>query len=139
MFKGTEYFSIITTCKGYQVIRFFIVRANKKVGYQAKYEINEIVQQWIAPNGRGEIIARLRCMSSMYYDLWNEHSCMELRSNSNHFAYDITPQCTYPHIRIMKKSDEMASRESFIIYPPMLFSRQSYLITKWKHYLKSVR
>lgn len=121
VFKGTEYFSIITTCKGYQVIRFFIVRANRKVGYQAKYEINEIVQQWIAPNGRGEIIARLRCMSSMYYDLWNEHSSMELRSNSNHFAYDITPQCTYPHIRIMKKIRRNGFKGKFYNISPNAF------------------
>lgn len=43
VFKATEYFSVITTCKGYQVIRFFIVRANRKVGYPAKCEISEIV------------------------------------------------------------------------------------------------
>lgn len=121
VFKNTEYFSVITTCKGYQVIRFFIVRANRKVGYPAEYEINEIVQQWIAPNGRGEIIARLRCMSSMYYDLWNEHSCMELRSNSNHFAYDITPQCTYPHIRIIKNIRRNGFKGKFYDISPNAF------------------
>ena len=122
VFNGTEYFSIITTCKGYQVIRFFIVRTNRKVGYPAKYEINEIVQQWIAPNGRGEIIARLRCMSFMYYDLWNEYSSMELRSNSNHFAYDITPQCTYPYIRIIKKIRRNGFKGKFYdISPNALF------------------
>jgi DNA-directed RNA polymerase subunit RPC12/RpoP len=136
VFKNTEYFSVITTCKGYQVIRFFIVRANRKVGYPAEYEINEIVQQWIAPNGRGEIIARLRCMSSMYYDLWNEHSCMELRSNSNHFAYDITPQCTYPHIRIIKKIRRNGFKGKFYDISPNAFFKAILYDNKMETLLK---
>ena len=60
-------------------------------------------------------------MSSMYYDLWNEHSCMELRSNSNHFAYDITPQCTYPHIRIIKKIRRNGFKGKFYNISPNAF------------------
>ena len=101
VFRDNEYFSIITTCKQYQVIRFFSVKAFLRVGEQAKYYINEVVQRWIAPNGKSVTIARLRCMSMLYYDLWAEFSDMEIRQNNQHRAYDITPCCTYPKQRVI--------------------------------------
>ena len=60
VFVDNEYFSIITTCKGYQVIRFFFVRSRQKVGQKAEYSIFEVAQRWIAPDGKSETVARLR-------------------------------------------------------------------------------
>ena len=97
--KDNEYFSVITTCKGYQVIRFFFASVRRKVKCQAVYCIDEVVQRWIAPNGKSETVARLRSMSSYYYDLWNFNSDMEIRQNKGQMAYDIQPVCTYPVIR----------------------------------------
>lgn len=101
IFKDTEYFSVITTCKQYQVIRFFFVHLSRKVCQPAEYSISEVVQRWIAPDGRSEVIARLRAMHTMYYDLWSEYSDMELRSNKKQMAYDIRPYKTYPSKRII--------------------------------------
>lgn len=101
VFTAGEYFSIITTCKGYQVIRFFFVRSRQKVGQKAEYSIFEVVQRWIAPDGKSETVARLRGMSILYYDLWMEDSPMEIRKNNEHRVYDIDPICTYPRQRII--------------------------------------
>ena len=101
VFTAGEYFSIITTCKGYQVIRFFFARSRQKVGQKAEYSIFEVVQRWIAPDGRTTTVARLRSMSLFYYDLWNEYSDMEVRKNQEIRAYDITPRCTYPRQRFI--------------------------------------
>lgn len=101
MFVDNEYFSIITTCKGYQVIRFFFVRSRQKVGQKAEYSIFEVAQRWIAPDGKSETVARLRGFSLLYYDLWNEDSPMEIRRNNQHKVYDIDPICTYPRRRII--------------------------------------
>ena len=95
--KKLKYFSMITTCKGYQVIRFFFAKAYYKVGQPAEYTIDEVAQRWIAPNGKFETIARLRGMAFIYYDLWQEGSSMEIRRN--HRVYDITPACTYSRIK----------------------------------------
>ena len=84
VFVDNEYFSIITTCKGYQVIRFFFVRSRQKVGQKAEYSICEVAQRWIAPDGKSETVARLRGFSFLYYDLWNEDSPMEIRRNNQH-------------------------------------------------------
>ena len=76
----------------------FLLRINSryKAGQPAKYSVFEVVQRWIAPDGRTTTVARLRSMSLFYYDLWNEYSDMEVRKNQETRAYDITPRCTYP-------------------------------------------
>ena len=96
VFSDNEYFSIVTTCKQYQVIRFFFVKSRYKAGQAAEYSIYEVVQRWIAPDGTTTTIARLRGMSILYYDLWAEYSDMEIRRNGGLRAYDIDPVCTYP-------------------------------------------
>lgn len=74
---------------------------DRKVCHPAKYSITEVVQRWIAPDGKTETVARLRCMHLFYYDLWNEWSDMEIRGNKKLRAYDIAPICTYPTIRVI--------------------------------------
>lgn len=101
VFRDSAYYEIITTRKGYQVLRYFMVGATYKVGQKAEYSIREVVQWWIAPNGKTEVIARLRAMHTMYYDLWTEWSDMDLRSNKMLKAYNIDAYKTYPAIRII--------------------------------------
>lgn len=101
VFRDNEYYAVITTRKGYQVLRYFMIRATYKVGQPAEYSIREVVQWWIAPNGKTEVIARLRAMHTMYYDLWTEWSGMELRGNKRQKAYNIDAYKTYPTMRII--------------------------------------
>ena len=101
VFRGSAYYEIITTRKDYQVLRYFMVGATYKVGQKAEYSIREVVQWWIAPNGKTEVIARLRAMHTMYYDLWTEWSDMDLRSNKMLKAYNIDAYKTYPAMRII--------------------------------------
>ena len=99
VFRQTEYFSVITTCKEFQVIRFFIVKAVYRIGHMAQYSIFEAVQRWISPNGKYETMARLRGMSFIYCDLWIENSPMEIRKDNA--VYDINPICVYPRRRVI--------------------------------------
>ena len=101
VFSENEYFSIVTTCKQYQVIRFFFVKSRYKAGQRAEYSIYEVVQRWISPKGTTVTVARLRGMSILYYDLWAEYSDMEVRKNNKLRAYDINPVCTYPRQRFI--------------------------------------
>ena len=101
VFRDMEYFSIVTTCKQYQVIRFFSVKSRYKAGKPAEYSVFEVVQRWIAPDGKTTTVARLRGMSLFYYDLWSEYSDMEVRKNQKFRAYDIAPVCTYPRQRFI--------------------------------------
>jgi hypothetical protein len=101
VFSENEYFSIVTTSKQYQVIRFFFVKSRYKAGQAAEYSIYEVVQRWISPKGTTTTVARLRGMSMLYYDQWAEYSDMEVRKNNRLHAYDITPVCTYPRQRFI--------------------------------------
>ena len=83
------------------MIRFFFVKSRYKAGQAAEYSVFGVVQRWITPNGKTTTIARLRGMSIMYYDLWNECSDMEVRKCQEYPAYDITPICTYPRQRFI--------------------------------------
>lgn len=99
VFRTISYYSVITTCKQYQVIRFYYVKATHKVGEAADYSINEVVQRWIAPDGKVVTVARPRAMSFCYYDLWYLYGDMEVRGKNNVKAYDIIPCATYPRQR----------------------------------------
>ncbi|CDN30746.1 hypothetical protein BN938_0641 [Mucinivorans hirudinis] len=99
VFKQAEYFGIVTTCGEFQVIRFFHIDVYRKAGEQARYACSEVVQRWLAPNGKEATVARLRAMSIMYYDLWNFGSKLEIRPH--HKAHDIDPICFYPRQRVI--------------------------------------
>ena len=45
VFSGSEYFSILTRAKQYQVIRFFLTTFRYKAGEAAEYTIYEVVQR----------------------------------------------------------------------------------------------
>lgn len=101
VFRTISYYSVITTCKQYQVIRFYYVKATHKVGQSAEYSISEVVQRWIAPDGKVVTVARPRTMSFCYYDLWYLDGDMEVRGNNRTNAYNIVPCATYPRQRII--------------------------------------
>lgn len=99
IFKYDDYFGIITTIKGYQVMRYFSINALFKVGKKAEYSCNEVVQRWITPDGKQATIARLRAMSMFYCDKWDLSSSLELRKSHN--AHNIYPTRYYPHQRFI--------------------------------------
>lgn len=99
VFKEIEYFGIITTYGTFQVIRYFHISVYRKAGEQARYSCSEVVQRWLSPNGKEAVIARLRGMSIMYYDLWNFGSKLEIRPY--HRAHDIEPIHFYPRQRVI--------------------------------------
>ena len=138
VFKENEYFSIITACKGYQVIRFFFAKAYYKIGQAAEYSIYEVAQRWIAPNGKFETIAKLRGISFIYYDLWQEYSPMEIRRN--HHVYDITPACTYLRVRIIPElkrngfKGEFHNLQPFELFCELLKNNQAETLIKTGQY-----
>ena len=93
IFKQTEYFGIITVCKGFQVLRFFHLSSYFKTGEKAHYSICEVVQRWIAPNGKNATIAMLHSFSC-YYDAWLFSSSLEIRKNKH--EHNIYPSNFYP-------------------------------------------
>jgi len=98
VFRQTEYFCLVTSCEGFQVLRFYLVKACFKAGETAQYSIIEVVQRWIAPGGKYATVARLR-HASFYCDLWNTSSSLEIRPENE--LYNINPIRIYPHQKVI--------------------------------------
>lgn len=93
--RKSEYFSIITTCKGFQVFRFYLIKKEFKSGSTANYCFTEVVQRWLLPDGRFETMAVLANQHSYYIDAWCCSSLMEVRANDKQ-AYHIGTDSCYP-------------------------------------------
>lgn len=98
VFKQSEYCTIVTTCKGFQVVRHFFLQQSYTQGYPAVYTITEVVQFWLSPESKFVTIARLRPMNS-WTESWLLHSDLEVRPNRE--FYDIVPTAIYPHKRVL--------------------------------------
>ena len=99
--KQSAYYSIITSFRGYQVVRFFDVYAYYKKGEKPVYACCEIVQRWFAPDGNDVTIARKKGMFSMYSDRWDWSSDMEVRPKTNATCYNLMAYKTYPYKSII--------------------------------------
>lgn len=88
-FNDSYYMTIIDTHKGYQVVRTLMLSYTTKVGKLPECSHSEVMQRWIAPNGKHCTFARLRqTMGMCYYDLWLFHTPLELRNeNANNKYY----------------------------------------------------
>ena len=107
-FQQREYATYITSCDGMQVVRVFMVNYYAKVGRPLNRFCHEVMQRWIAPDGKYCTLALLRqTMGTYYIDSWIYSSDLELRNEraSNKFyvnVYDrIGDIVIYPHQRII--------------------------------------
>lgn len=94
-FSSRYYMTIITTHKGFQVVRTVMLLCAEKVGETPKYDHSEVMQRWIDPNGKHCTFAKLRqTMGTCYYDSWIFPSMLELRTEkSNPYS-----ECVYDRI-----------------------------------------
>ena len=84
-FDDSYYLNIITAHKGYQVIRTIMFSYKSKIGEPTKLSYSEVMQRWIAHDGKHYTFARLRqTMGTYCIDSWIFHTPIELRNeNSN--------------------------------------------------------
>lgn len=135
VFKEIEYFGIITTCGDFQVIRHFHISVYRKAGEKARYTCSEVVQRWLSPKGKEAIIARLRGMSIMYYDLWNFGTELEIRRY--HRAHDVEPIHFYPRQRIIPEISRNGFKGEHHGIPPLELYRSILTDSKAETLLKA--
>ncbi|GHV15531.1 hypothetical protein FACS1894169_07200 [Bacteroidia bacterium] len=79
-FNDSYYMTVIDSHKGCQVLRTIMLGYTSKIGELPKYSASEVMQRWIAPDGKYCTFAKLRqTMGTMYYDSWIFHTPLELR------------------------------------------------------------
>ena len=122
-YSSSEYYTIITTKEEFQVLRHFIIEKKVRVGEQPIYNINEAVQNWIAPNGKQINMSRLT-YQSIYYDAWVWCSEIEIRGKpSLSKKYDIYANHIYPRIKYIPELKRNGFNGNFHnIHPVNLFT-----------------
>jgi hypothetical protein len=107
-FSTRYYMTVVTAHAGYQVLRSVMLFCSVKVGETPKYDYSEVMQRWIAPNGKHCTFAKLRqTMGTCYYDAWIFHTDLELRhenSNNKYYinVYDkIFTGVVYPRMKLI--------------------------------------
>ena len=96
-FTDYEYFCIVTAFRGFQVLRFVYVENKGKAGERVRYFYSEVVQRWIAPNGKHATIARLRTIT-FHSTTWNFGSKLEIRPEKS--VHNIISDKVYPGMHL---------------------------------------
>ena len=122
-YKETQYFCVITTCKGYQVIRVAQVRCESRKGEPMHFYCHEVVQRWIAPNGKVTDMALLRGFLFSYCDVWALGSGMEVRPHNSLYDDVVARSYAYPKMRVLPQLKRNGFKGDFhSISPVRLFT-----------------
>jgi len=119
VFRTNYYMTIISACEGYQVIRSIMVKCTARVGKLPEYEHSEVMQRWIAPNGKYCTFAKLRqTMGTMYYDAWIHYTPLELRREND--VYDrIFTDIIYPRQKLIPEIKRTGFKKAFYGQKPL--------------------
>ena len=93
-----QYFTILTTCGTYQVLRMFLIVVGMEKGYKAKYETIEIGQYWWNGQGRKVVIAIQRILGH-YVDTFSFYSPMAVRNDNEAYRY-VACAPIYPKFKV---------------------------------------
>ena len=88
--KQRQYFTVLTTSGGYQVLRMYLLIVGMEKGYQAISSVMEIGQYWWDERGRQSIVAVQRTMGH-YIDSFAYYLPMAIRRDSE--AYRFVARC----------------------------------------------
>lgn len=97
-FEESAYFAVVTTIRGWQVVRIYQLRMSLKKGYKAEYNCTEVVQRWLNAQGESIVMARIRPMNH-YNDSWCLDSKMEIRYGK--WYHEINPHEVYPRYSVL--------------------------------------
>lgn len=122
-FKECAYFTVITACGGFQVLRHILIRYTAKIGKPTTYSHCEVMQRWVAPDSRYVTFARLRqAFGKVYYDLWLFDTSLELR-RENHIYNWVYYGEVYPRMSIIPELKKRGFKGEFFGQKPLDFFR----------------
>ena len=93
-----QYFTILTTCREFQVLRMFLLIVGMEKGYKAQASIIEIGQYWWNMQGRKAVVAIQRVLGH-YVDTFSYYSPMAIR-NDNEAYQHIVYSPIYPKFKV---------------------------------------
>lgn len=123
-YKETRYFSVITTCGGFQVIRVAQIQYVSRKGEPMKFYCHEVVQRWISSDGNVSTMALLRGFPFYYCDLWALESDMEIRPHNDLYDNVVIWSDVYPRMNVIPQLKRNGFKGDFHgISPVTLFKR----------------
>ena len=93
-----QYFTVLTTCGAYQVLRMFLMVAGMEKGCKAQYETLEIGQYWWDGQGRKVVLAVQRTWGH-YVDTFSFYSPMAVRNDNEAYRY-VACAPIYPKFKV---------------------------------------
>lgn len=93
-----QYFTLLTTCGEYQVLRMFLLVVGMEKGCRAKTSVIEIGHYWWNDAGRQAIVAIQRTFGH-YIDSFSFYSPMAIRNDSEAYRYVASFQI-YPKLKV---------------------------------------
>jgi len=103
VYRDSEYYAVLTTKCGFQVIRMFYVTKFLEKLKQPSFGIHEVMQHWISPDGKNTLMSKSVQGLSRYYDQWIIDSELQVRpgSEKSNMRYALEPYKIYPERRIL--------------------------------------
>ena len=93
-----QYFTILTTCGEFQVLRMFLLVTEMEKGCKAEHYVLEIGQYWWNAQGRKALVAIQRVLGH-YVDTFSYYSPMAIR-NDNEAYHHIAYSPIYPKFKV---------------------------------------
>lgn len=115
VFDDYQYLCVVTSCEEFQLLRFIYIDYRAKVGEKARYYHSEVVQRWIAPDGKYTSLAKLRPMGYFVHS-WSFHTPLEIRPEKP--LYNVIPTCTYPRQKLIPEIKRSGYKGDFYNLTP---------------------
>ena len=109
--RQKQYFTILTACGKYQVLRMFLLSAEMEKGCKATSCVIEIGQYWWNAQGRKTIVAIQRVLGK-YIDTFFYCSPMAVRNDNEAYRH-ISYSPIYPKFKIMEALHRNGFRDDF--------------------------
>ena len=93
-----QYFTVLTTCGAYQVLRMFLIVVGMEKGCKAQYETLEIGQYWWNGQGRKVVVGVQRTWG-YYVDTFSFYSPMAVRNDNEAYRY-VACAPIYPKFKV---------------------------------------
>ena len=106
-----QYFTLLTTCGEFQVLRMFLLIVSMEKGYKAQTSIIEIGQYWWNMQGRKAVVAIQRILGH-YVDTFSYYSPMAIR-NDNEAYQHIAYSPIYPKFKVTNKLQRNGFKDNF--------------------------
>ena len=114
-------YTVVTTFRGYQVLRTFEARRFNRQGWETIYGVREVYQNWLDGEGRETIVSKSYNRSPFYFR-WNHYSPWGIQRHNDSYkgsyamddVFDVTENWFYPRATVTPLLRQHGWRSGFL-------------------------